>query len=276
MSNTPAFGSLGRLAMVAGSLGLLMLGGCATAIRGTTQKVTVVTEPPGAECLIGNDKMDAPVRIAATPGEAEVRRDGRPLLLTCRRPDHVAHEERVEATPASEVDDVAQRRATIGSGVLYSTATLGFTALGVTAVTTGAGLGAAVALTPVFIGALVLAPVSVLVDATTGAFFGYPPLIAVLMTPERFGSEAERAAYAADMNRRLDLADVALRADTAANCRLGTCTQRSREDEAYMTQRRKLLTASLTKTRIEPLVPAPSEPASSPSAAPPMLSTPPS
>jgi hypothetical protein len=253
--------------MLAGSIGLLMLGGCATAVRGTTQKVTVVTEPPGAECLIGNEKMDAPVRIAATPGEAEVRRDGRPLQLSCRRTGYVVHDERVEAVSASEVDDVAQRRAMNGSAVLVGTAGVGIPTVAVTALTTGAGLGAAVALTPVFIGVAVLAPISVLVDATTGAYFGYPSLIPVLMTPDRFGSEGERAAYAADMHRRLDLADAALRADTAATCRWGTCDRRNEEDEAYIAQRRKVLTASLAKTRIEP-APAPSEPASTPSAAP--------
>ena len=221
MSNATAFRSMGRLAAVVGSLGLLMLGGCATAIRGTTQKVTVVTEPPGAECLVGNEMMDAPARIAATPGEAEVRRDGRPLQLSCRRTGYVVHDERVEAVSASEVDDVAQRRAMNGSAVLVGTAGVGIPTVAVTALTTGAGLGAAVALTPVFIGVAVLAPISVLVDATTGAYFGYPSLIPVLMTPDRFGSEGERAAYAADMHRRLDLADAALRADTAADLPLG-------------------------------------------------------
>jgi hypothetical protein len=264
---------MGRLAAVVGSLGLLMLGGCATAIRGTTQKVSVVTEPPGAECLVGNEMMDAPVRIAATPGEAEVRRDGRPLQLSCRRTGYVVHDERVEAVSASEVDDVAQRRAMNGSAVLVGTASVGIPTVAVTALTTGAGLGAAVALTPVFIGVAVLAPISVLVDATTGAYFGYPSLIPVLMTPDRFGSEGERAAYAADMHRRLDLADAALRADTAATCRWGTCDRRNEEDEAYIAQRRKLLTASLAKTWIE-ASPAPSEPASTPSAAPTALPTP--
>ena len=273
MSNATALGSVVRLAMLAGSIGLLMLGGCATAVRGTTQKVTVVTEPPGAECLIGNEKMDAPVRIAATPGEAEVRRDGRPLQLSCRRTGYVVHDERVEAVSASEVDDVAQRRAMNGSAVLVGTAGVGIPTVAVTALTTGAGLGAAVALTPVFIGVAVLAPISVLVDATTGAYFGYPSLIPVLMTPDRFGSEGERAAYAADMHRRLDLADAALRADTAATCRWGTCDRRNEEDEAYIAQRRKLLTASLAKTWIE-ASPAPSESASTPSAAPTALPTP--
>ncbi len=273
MSNASAFRSMGRFATVVGSLGLLMLGGCATAIRGTTQKVTVVTEPPGAECHVGNEMMDAPARITATPGDAEVRRDGRPLQLSCRRIGYVVHGEQVEAISASEVDDVAQRRAMIGSGVLIGTAGVGIPALAVTALTTGAGLGAAVALTPVFIGVAVLVPISVLVDATTGAYFGYPPLVAVLMTQERFGSEAERTAYAAEMHRRLDLADDALRADTAANCRWGTCDRRSEEDDAYIAQRRKLLIAALAKTRIEP-APPPSEPASTPSAAPPALPTP--
>lgn len=275
MSNVSAFRSMGRLAAVVGSLGLLMLGGCATAIRGTTQKVSVVTEPPGAECLVGNEMMDAPVRIAATPGEAEVRRDGRPLQLSCRRTGYVVHDERVEAVSAPEVDDVAQRHAMNGSAVLVGTASVGIPTVAVTALTTGAGLGAAVALTPVFIGVAVLAPISVLVDATTGAYFGYPSLIPVLMTPDRFGSEDERAAYAADMHRRLDLADAALRADTAATCRWGTCDRRNEEDEAYIAQRRKVLTASLAKTRIEP-APAPSEPASTPSAAPFALPPPPS
>ncbi len=146
MSNVSAFRSMGRLAAVVGSLGLLTLGGCATAIRGTTQKVSVVTEPPGAECLVGNEMMDAPVRIAATPGEAEVRRDGRPLQLSCRRTGYVVHDERVEAVSAPEVDDVAQRRAMIGSGVLVGTASVGIPTVAVTALTVSAQSARAVEL----------------------------------------------------------------------------------------------------------------------------------
>lgn len=250
MSIAPHWRSFVPVALLAG-VALLMLGGCATAVRGTTQRVSVITEPPGAECLLKTRPMETAARIAVTPGEIEVRRDGWPLTLSCRRPDFIDHNEEVEAVEAARVDDESKRRMMTGSTVATSTFVAGATGLGITAATTGAGVGAAVAVLPVLAAVVVLAPVSVMVDAFSGAFYGYPTVIAVQLTPASFQNEEARARYAVEVQARLDRSAKILWADTEATCRWGYCSKLHEEDDAYIAQQRKIFMAALAKTRIE-------------------------
>ena len=262
MSIAPRWRSFVPVALLAG-VAMLMLGGCATAIRGTTQRVSVITEPPGAECLLKTRPMETAARIAVTPGETEVRRDGWPLTLSCRRPDFIDHDEEIAAVEARRLDDESKQRAIMGSNVAVSTVAASGPVVAVTAMTTGAGIAAAAVLAPVMIGAAVFLPVSFVVDAFTGAYYAYPPVLPILLTPARFPSDEARAAYAADVHQRIDRAEVALRADTQATCELFMCGRRSEEDSAYIAQQRKLFAAAMAKTRIEqpPSSPAPAVPA---------------
>ncbi len=70
-------------------LSLLMLAAllpaCATITTGTTQNVSIITEPPGATCqLLRSGNMVAVVN--PTPGTANVSKSGQDLAVNCTRP----------------------------------------------------------------------------------------------------------------------------------------------------------------------------------------------
>ncbi len=258
MANCACPRVVGRHVVLLAGIAVLALGGCATAIRGTTQRVGVATDPPGAECLLKNRLMDTPARIAATPGDAEVARSASELNLTCRAPGYVDHEEQIDAILAKHVDEESQRRLLIASDV-----TLGLA--GMAGVTMGVATGAAafggvaafgggtalVVAPPVIIGMVLLAPISFIVDLATGATFGYSAVLSAVLTPASFPSEGARDAYVAGGNARIDRVAKALRDYIEANCPL-TCEGRKERDADEIARQRKNFAAAIAKTRIEP------------------------
>ena len=63
---------------------LAMLSACATLVNGTSQNVTVSTNPPGANCTL--DRIGARVgAIPATPGSVRVDKSKNDLSVTCAK-----------------------------------------------------------------------------------------------------------------------------------------------------------------------------------------------
>jgi hypothetical protein len=66
---------------------LVVLPGCASLSHGTTQQITVATEPPGASCTLSREGQSI-ARIDATPGAALVERDKHDILAVCSKPGY--------------------------------------------------------------------------------------------------------------------------------------------------------------------------------------------
>ena len=60
------------------------LGGCATAIEGTTQDIAVITVPAGASCVLDRDGKQIGA-IAATPGSSNVEKSRYDITITCKK-----------------------------------------------------------------------------------------------------------------------------------------------------------------------------------------------
>lgn len=73
---------------VAGASALsLMLGGCASITEGTTQEITVITNPPGASCVF--ERQGTPVgNIEKTPGMETVKKTKYDLMIRCNKPGY--------------------------------------------------------------------------------------------------------------------------------------------------------------------------------------------
>jgi hypothetical protein len=71
-----------RLLLVACLAGL---GGCATIIDGTTQKITLNTNPPGADCAINRDGSKI-AEITSTPGSVKIEKTKRDITVSCSKP----------------------------------------------------------------------------------------------------------------------------------------------------------------------------------------------
>lgn len=85
---------LSRAAM----LGLaLSLAGCATLVHGTSQTVTITSEPTGADCKLSRDGAKIG-ELASTPGQVLVDRSRVPVSVTCEKPGY---------KPATVVNDPA-------------------------------------------------------------------------------------------------------------------------------------------------------------------------
>ena len=76
---------MGRLWMIAHVL--VVLSGCATLSHGTTQQISIATEPPGASCTLTRQGLSV-ARIDPTPGIALVERGESDLLATCSKPGY--------------------------------------------------------------------------------------------------------------------------------------------------------------------------------------------
>jgi PEGA domain len=63
------------------------LTGCATVFEGTSQEVSVVTNPPGASCTINRQGM-AVGSIAATPATVNIRKSKYDIMITCSKPGY--------------------------------------------------------------------------------------------------------------------------------------------------------------------------------------------
>ncbi len=69
-----------RLAAVA----LLSLPGCATIMHGSTQSLSVITEPPGAACKLERDGIMIG-SVSPTPGTLRIDKNKNDILVTCNR-----------------------------------------------------------------------------------------------------------------------------------------------------------------------------------------------
>jgi hypothetical protein len=63
------------------------LSGCATVFEGTSQEISVVTNPPGAACSIDRQGM-AVGTIASTPATVNVRKSKYDLMIRCSKPGY--------------------------------------------------------------------------------------------------------------------------------------------------------------------------------------------
>jgi len=268
----PKHAAMGLAALLSCAL-LLGAGGCATVIQGTTQRILVVTDPPGAECMLANARTAAPVIVRATPGEVEVPRDNSRLTARCIKDGRVVAEARypplgrdryVEAQrreilfagallrehdglAAGEAvtDDLTQHRSLVASQAVAEAAH-GLVE-GVTGPMAASLVQASAVAAPLMLGAFLAGLVSPGVDYASGAAFSYPVVIALTLAPTTFSDEVAREAYFAEIDQRFALAERAIRQFTEAECSAGpyfghcigecsygTCTLRRRDDDDFI------------------------------------------
>ena len=63
------------------------LSGCATVFEGTSQEISVVTNPPGASCDFDRQGMQVGT-IASTPGTANIRKSKYDIMVVCSKPGY--------------------------------------------------------------------------------------------------------------------------------------------------------------------------------------------
>jgi hypothetical protein len=223
----------------------LFAGGCATAIRGTTQVVSVSSIPPGAECRFHRGDVELGT-VAATPGRITLARNAADVVVVCRKEHHHAGKALLIAgnreslfvesfrdrAPGTE-DNKATAEA---AGVVSGSVAVAGVAAGVPALI-GAGLAgstAAVALAPV---AVVAAPIAMVVDASSGTYYAYPREVSVALLPDRFVDADTREAAITRALAALDQDDAALRSRFNATCGF-TCRRAEPAFEAFLAARR--------------------------------------
>ena len=229
------------------------IGGCATALRGTTQSIWVTSTPPGARCTLWRDGVEAGT-VAATPARLTIARsgdvlvvcgkdghhDGRTLLLAGERESMIREAMRREegSTASSQQEETARANDAVAV-VAGGAATVG-TAVGVQALV-GAGLagstaaaGAAIALVPL---AVVAGPLGLVVDASSGAYIAYPPSVSVTLLPRAFSDAEARDAAVARVLAVLDQDDETLRRRFDATCGF-TCRRAKPTFDAFLAGRR--------------------------------------
>jgi hypothetical protein len=84
------------------------LGGCATVVKGTSQNISVDTNPQGATCTVTRNGSQIAV-VQQTPGKVEVGRDKGALVVACTK---------AEMAPASQTVDAKFNGATFGNILL--------------------------------------------------------------------------------------------------------------------------------------------------------------
>ena len=70
-------------------LALLLAPACSTITTGTTQAVTVTTDPPGATCQLQRDGQTIGV-VNPTPGSLTIGKSTKDLVVNCTRVGHLA------------------------------------------------------------------------------------------------------------------------------------------------------------------------------------------
>jgi hypothetical protein len=68
-----------------GSAAIIYLSGCATVFEGTSQEITVVTNPSGALCVFQRQGFEVG-RVAETPGTANIRKSKYDITIKCNKP----------------------------------------------------------------------------------------------------------------------------------------------------------------------------------------------
>ncbi len=139
--------------------------------------------------------------------------------------------------------------AALGVGIvagLYATAASSL------AVGMGGGVVAAggAAVSPLLIGALVVVPISLAVDYSSGAMYEYPAAIAILMPPSLFPDEDARNAYFADLEARFRAVYDLRRRGHDAACQWSGCDRHEKEDKAFLAERLGWLAAQRARTSI--------------------------
>jgi hypothetical protein len=62
----------------------LMLSGCSTVFEGTSQEITVITNPPGATCVLEREGL--PISTVNAPGTILVRKSKYDIMVKCNKP----------------------------------------------------------------------------------------------------------------------------------------------------------------------------------------------
>ena len=233
---------------------VLALSGCATALRGSAQRIAIGTDPPGARCELRNARGEAPVVVDPTPALAEVRRDNSDLEVRCEMPQRLLMVERFASSwslfgrdgsaPADGGQAAGSAIAPVAVAEAAAVGTAGaFGALSVVAVSAG------YTLLPLGVLLLATLPLGAAVDHGTGASYVYPSAIAILMPPAEFPDEAARAAYFESLERARRDAHALRRKDREANCASG-CARAQEADDAELARQRELLASIRERTRV--------------------------
>lgn len=62
---------------------VLLVGGCASIVTGTTQEISVSSDPDSADCTLAREGR--PIGTVKTPGPVKVKRDSRTIHVDCRK-----------------------------------------------------------------------------------------------------------------------------------------------------------------------------------------------
>jgi hypothetical protein len=63
------------------------LSGCATVFEGTSQEITVNTNPPGATCVFQRQGLEVG-RVGNTPGAANIKKSKYDIVIKCNKPGY--------------------------------------------------------------------------------------------------------------------------------------------------------------------------------------------
>lgn len=85
-----------RLAKIATLFALLFLPACATVVEGTTDTVTLVTEPAGARCAVAREGVELG-QVSPTPGPLSLSKSRNPLTVSCDKTGHLTTARTVES-----------------------------------------------------------------------------------------------------------------------------------------------------------------------------------
>lgn len=166
--------------------------------------------------------------IEATPGTATLPRKNTPMEVVCRKKGYLEHRMKFAAAPARDVE--------LEQGIVPRTPPA--EAVG------GAVLSALAAAFPpvmlVGLGFVGMDPPS-----------AYRALPEFLLTPESFGSEAERDAFFVDLAARLEAAARAQRAYIDAHCRFWPCEPTDLACTDPVCERQRVLVDERLKTQLD-------------------------
>jgi hypothetical protein len=76
-----------RIHILSCSFLAIALSGCASIFEGTTQKITVVTNPPGATCSFERQGKQI-ATVASTPATANIRKTKHDITIYCEKPGY--------------------------------------------------------------------------------------------------------------------------------------------------------------------------------------------
>lgn len=81
-------------------LALATTGACATIVQGTSQNIMVITEPPGASCVLTREGV-AIARVAETPAQVTIDRSHSSITMECARAGYQPATVRMSSTVAA-------------------------------------------------------------------------------------------------------------------------------------------------------------------------------